>query len=440
MAVATGGARKRIEPETTSARGAGNGFDSSFLGAVRLGADTLARLATEPDWSVERADALLRLVAARHHVEVGLAQAAITSRALRDPQLQTLPPGLAAEAILRILALGPIRGASLWKSPQRGRPACAATAGDEPCLRHACAAARAVLAGRTPRVPAGLLAVSVRCWERPVAALVVAAEPAGRSSAQRLAAEAGAALRVVLEREALLERGQERERLLVEASERRLARLAFDLHDGALQTVASLGLELVALTADLADRDGAGVAERVLALHERAGALEAELRELTRTLEPSTIARRALEATLAEQVEAFGAHHGIAARFECRGDLTGLTPSQRIALVRVVHEALANAREHGGATSLLVEVSGARSGIRLGITDDGGGFEPERVLPAAARKGRLGLVGMSERVRLLGGRLDVESRPGGPTRIEAFVPRWRPLTELAQPAAASAIS
>jgi len=61
-----------------------------------------------------------------------------------------------------------------------------------------------------------------------------------------------------------------------------------------------------------------------------------------------------------------------------------------------------------------------------GDRDDGRGFEVERTLVDAARTGHLGLVGMSERVRLLGGRLDVESRPGGPTRIAAVIPRWRP--------------
>jgi len=45
----------------------------------------------------------------------------------------------------------------------------------------------------------------------------------------------------------------------------------------------------------------------------------------------------------------------------------------------------------------------------------------------AARRGRFGLLGMSERVRLLGGRFDVQSRPGGPTEISVFLPVWRPV-------------
>jgi signal transduction histidine kinase len=61
------------------------------------------------------------------------------------------------------------------------------------------------------------------------------------------------------------------------------------------------------------------------------------------------------------------------------------------------------------------------------VTDNGRGFDVERTLVQAARKGRLGLVGMSERVRLLGGRFDLQSSLGGPTTISAIIPRWRPM-------------
>ena len=63
----------------------------------------------------------------------------------------------------------------------------------------------------------------------------------------------------------------------------------------------------------------------------------------------------------------------------------------------------------------------------LQITDDGDGFEVARTLQDAAQRGRLGLVGGSERVRLLGGTFDVRSRVGGPTTVSVTVPRWQPL-------------
>lgn len=421
-------------PAASTARGR----EASFLTAVRLSADAVRRLALEPEWSVEAADALARMVSDRARVEVGVARAAVCSRALGDPHLQTLPPQLAADAIVRILAaLAPVRGASLWVTSD-GRLTCAAAVGDEQRARRSRVAAQAALAGRRGVRPSALFAVPVLCWERPAAALAVLPEPAERRAAERLAAEASAALAPVLEREALLDRGQEHERLLVEASERRLARLAFDIHDGALQTIASLGLELRLLGSELEEAHPHGSSTRVAALHERVAALETELRELTHSLEPSTIARRPLAATLADQVSGFGRLHGVVARFEAVGDVAGLTPSQRIALVRVVHEALANAREHGAAAEVRVVLRADWSGIHLHVTDDGCGFDVGRTLPAAARKGRLGLVGMSERVRLLGGRLDIESRPGGPTEITASLRPWRPIAALAEDRSARA--
>jgi NarL family two-component system sensor histidine kinase YdfH len=58
------------------------------------------------------------------------------------------------------------------------------------------------------------------------------------------------------------------------------------------------------------------------------------------------------------------------------------------------------------------------------VTDDGLGFDPETTLVRAAREGHLGLVGMHERVRMLGGRTRIESRRGGPTVISVSLPSW----------------
>jgi signal transduction histidine kinase len=68
----------------------------------------------------------------------------------------------------------------------------------------------------------------------------------------------------------------------------------------------------------------------------------------------------------------------------------------------------------------------SQADLRAEITDDGRGFEVEPRLIEAAREGHLGLVGMGERVRLLGGRFDVRSQRGGPTTVLATIPRWTP--------------
>jgi signal transduction histidine kinase len=102
--------------------------------------------------------------------------------------------------------------------------------------------------------------------------------------------------------------------------------------------------------------------------------------------------------------------------------------SQRIAMLRVIQEALSNVHDHSQARSARVTVTAGRAGLSAEIYDEGSGFDLESRLVQAAKAGRLGLVGMSERIRLLGGRLDIDTSPGGPTRIHARLPRWQPLT------------
>jgi signal transduction histidine kinase len=126
-------------------------------------------------------------------------------------------------------------------------------------------------------------------------------------------------------------------------------------------------------------------------------------------------------------VQAFAGRHKIEAQLAVRGRLDSLTASQRITILRIIQEALTNVQAHSRASEVSVTVFPGRTHVSVEVTDNGRGFDVERTLVQAARKGRLGLVGMSERVRLLNGRFDVQSSRGGPTTISAIIPRWRPL-------------
>jgi signal transduction histidine kinase len=80
-------------------------------------------------------------------------------------------------------------------------------------------------------------------------------------------------------------------------------------------------------------------------------------------------------------------------------------------------------------------VHGDKRGTEAQIQDDGRGFEVANTLIRAAKRGRLGLVGMGERVRLLGGSFDVQSHAGGPTTLSLVLPRWQPVAaaDVAEP-------
>src|SRR6185436_19436796 len=95
-----------------------------------------------------------------------------------------------------------------------------------------------------------------------------------------------------------------------------------------------------------------------------------------------------------------------------------LTRDVALGLYRVVQEALQNVARHSGASRAAVTLIGRDGALVLTVVDEGAGFDPA----AATGHAALGLTSMHERIRLAGGSLTVDSRPGRGTRLEARVP------------------
>ncbi len=354
--------------------------------------------------------------------------------AVRAPQLHDLPPAVALETQLRLLlALAPVTEISLWTKGLDGRAVCLAQDGLTTQTRRF----RVVAAQALEGVPAEsgsrgtILGVPVQRWETPWASLVARARADSRETVGIYLAEAASAMSPVVERELVLERSATRERSLVSASERRLGRLAFDLHDGALQHIAAFGADLFLVRRQLtellpAESEALGTA-RINDLEARIWELDRVLRELAHSLEPGSLVRRPLPRVIADEVAAFTERTGIPVQQRIQGDFTGMTVSQKIALIRVVQEALTNIREHANAAQVRIVITARTGRVDARVEDDGVGFHVARTLLDGAQRGRLGLVGSSERVRLLGGRFDVRSQPGGPTTVSLSLPRWRPM-------------
>ena len=94
---------------------------------------------------------------------------------------------------------------------------------------------------------------------------------------------------------------------------------------------------------------------------------------------------------------------------------------RRVVLYRVAQEALTNVARHARARNASVSIRTIPGAVRLEIHDDGKSFSTERML-AAKRSGHLGLVGMRERVEMVGGRFDIASAPGKGTTVTAEIP------------------
>jgi two-component system NarL family sensor kinase len=213
--------------------------------------------------------------------------------------------------------------------------------------------------------------------------------------------------------------------LTVEAMRRRLARMAFDVHDGPMQELIALSYGLQALQKKVAD-----VLDRDQVLHgefEQLGARLVETEQMLRSMMFS------LEHTSAEPADQPAIVEGQVAAFRDRcpnvtvdvvasGNVELQTDSQRIALDRVLRESLTNIAKHADADTVTVRLQGLRDVLVVQITDDGRGFEAVE----GGFGARVGLRAMRDRLEMIGGTLTIDSRPGGPTTISATIEKWQP--------------
>ena len=357
------------------------------------------------------------------------------SQAAGNARLLELPPLVAIEVQLRLLVgLDVVSEISLWHRTTSGLDCILSLGGDGDPSRRVRAEAKAVLRGRSHLSLLGgsqLRSIPVLRFGQPYAAVVGRLGSVEPDVADAFLTEAATALSPVVEREHLLEYSSERERTLVAASERRLMRLGFDLHDGPIQDVLALAADVRLLQQQVYPfvleehrEQAAGRFDDVTA---RLVELDRQLREIAHSLETKSVISRPLGEILHREVDGFAERTGVDVTLEIRGDPDSLSSAQRITVFRAIQEGLANIREHAGASSVEIRVRARRSAIELQITDDGMGFEVERALAKAAQRGRLGLVGIGERVRMLGGTFELESAPGGPTTLKLTLPRWEPL-------------
>jgi signal transduction histidine kinase len=203
--------------------------------------------------------------------------------------------------------------------------------------------------------------------------------------------------------------GREAVRSLLEGQELERKRLARELHDETGQALASIRLGLKALEQQVGEEPLALVRELV------ASALD-DVRRLTVELRPPALDDFGLAPALERLTSVVGARSGIEILLNVRSGLE-LSAEQETALYRIVQEALTNVVKHADASSVSIVVTAVGDTIRTVIEDDGNGFDPRDV-----RENALGLVGMRERVALLGGRLQVDSQPGGGTTLLVELP------------------
>ncbi len=192
-------------------------------------------------------------------------------------------------------------------------------------------------------------------------------------------------------------------------------RLARDLHDSVSQALYGIGLG--AQTARrLLDRDPSRAAEPMDYCIALTKAAIAEMRALIFELRPDSLEREGLAAALAKQTEALQLRSGLQLQSALCAE-PALPLEVKEALYRIAQEALNNIAKHAQATHVEVEMSEQGGAVRLRISDDGVGFDPQGEYP-----GHLGLRSMAERARNIGAHLEIESSPGQGVCLQVRVP------------------
>lgn len=200
-------------------------------------------------------------------------------------------------------------------------------------------------------------------------------------------------------------------RQLVQGREEERERLARELHDQAIQSLVGLKFHLAEKVPDTQDD-----------LQTEIDGVIGTLREMCADLRPPALDRLGLVATLRAYANDLGARAEMPIELRVEGQERRMYPEIELAFFRVAQEALANAWKHAQAPKVKVTLRFDEETVRLTVADRGRGFEVPQRLGVLAEAGHFGLMGMHERLELVGGILRVASEPGQGTTIIAQAP------------------
>jgi signal transduction histidine kinase len=233
-------------------------------------------------------------------------------------------------------------------------------------------------------------------------------------SGYRSAITSAAALRTAYDQLGMLHRRLEL------AKEEERSSLARELHDDMGQTLTVLKLHMQLIFRG----SGTPTAPQQVELIELVDRLIALVRKITFGLRPTLLDELGLEPALTAFIENQARTSSVPVKLDVAGLSDRLTPELEQACFRLVQEAVTNADRHAQAKHVAISVRREQQRVHIAVVDDGVGFTSDEATRKAAR-GHLGLVGMRERVRLLGGEIQVSPWSGGErpgTRVEVTLP------------------
>lgn len=189
-----------------------------------------------------------------------------------------------------------------------------------------------------------------------------------------------------------------------------------ELHDDIGQKLTALRLELGTLER-LRKAETSEFSETLADVKQLAEQCLRSIREMAAGLRPSVLDDLGIGPALQRQAREFSRHTGIPVAVDLSGEIDQLPEQHKVYIYRIVQESLTNCAKHARAKNIAVAVLGERDQVAVRVQDDGIGFDPK----PAAQPGS-GLIGIEERVRELGGTMEIESQAGNGTRLEVRIP------------------
>ncbi|MFC1924425.1 PAS domain S-box protein [Chloroflexota bacterium] len=200
------------------------------------------------------------------------------------------------------------------------------------------------------------------------------------------------------------------------AQEEERKRIARELHDETAQALASLGMDINSLS-KAKGQISTELSKRLEELRDRTSDILRGVRSLSQAMRPPMLEEVGLVAALQGIANDLASQQEINAKFEVKGVPRRLAPDIEITLFRIAQEASTNIAKHSRATESVFELVFSQDNVELRISDNGRGFEVQKMADDSASFGKLGLVGMRERARLVNGILTISSKPGKGTTV-----------------------
>jgi signal transduction histidine kinase len=220
-------------------------------------------------------------------------------------------------------------------------------------------------------------------------------------------------------------------RRILSVQEEERKRISRELHDVIAQMLSGINVRLASLKLE-ASVNTKGLSRKITNAQRLVERSVDMVHRFARELRPAVLDDLGLIPALHSYMKGFSKETGLRVSITAFAGVEKLSNAKRTALYRVAQEALTNVARHARASKVGVTIQGLTNVIRMQITDDGKSFEVEQMWRVKKIQ-HLGLLGMRERVEMVGGKFSIESSPGHGTTVQVIIPFHKRVREQSRP-------